>query len=29
VMNVIAKTLTDKEIDGLSQWYASIPVKVD
>lgn len=29
VMNVIAKTLTDKEIDGLSQWYASIAVKVE
>ena len=29
VMGVIAKTLTDKEIEGLSLWYASIPVKVD
>jgi cytochrome c553 len=29
VMNVIAKTLTDQEIEGLSLWYASIPVKVE
>lgn len=29
VMNVIAKTLTDAEIEGLSQWYASIVVKVE
>lgn len=29
VMGVIAKTLTDKEIEGLSQWYASIVVKVE
>ena len=29
VMNVIAKTLTDKEIEGLSLWYASIAVKVE
>lgn len=29
VMNVIAKTLTDAEIEGLSQWYASIAVKVE
>ena len=28
VMNVIAKTLTDREIDDLAAWYASIQISV-
>lgn len=29
VMSVIAKPLTDVEIDNLAQWYSSIPVRVE
>lgn len=29
VMNVIAKPLTDQEIEGLSQWYAGMVVRVE
>lgn len=29
VMNIIAKPLTDEEIDSLAAWYASIKVQVE
>lgn len=29
VMGVIAKPLTDVEIDNLAQWYSSIPIRVE
>jgi cytochrome c553 len=29
VMNVIAKPLTDREIDALAEWYASLKIKVE
>jgi cytochrome c553 len=28
VMNVIAKPLTDDDIDALAQWFASVPLEV-
>ena len=29
VMNVIAKPLSDAEIEGLALWYSSIAIKID
>ena len=28
VMSLMARTLTDEDIDALAEWYASIPVEV-
>jgi len=28
VMSLMARTLTDEDIDALADWYASIPVEV-